>query len=203
MGRNEELNKKIRDERKVQILKGALKIFARRGVGVSKISDIASAAGVSHGLVYQYFKSKEEIFETLVEGAIESTRQVADMISKIPVSPINKIKIFFEVFIEDLEKQRQAGDYPYYFLIMIQATSFETISERIDELVYGQPFPLGEFFYKEIVEGQKAGEIVQEDPAMLTSTLLQLSLGMALSSTPDRESIASPNVNTILKMLKA
>lgn len=202
MGRNEELNKKIRDERKEQILNAALRIFARKGVGSTKVSDIASAAGVSHGLVYQYFKSKEEIFETLVENAIELTRQAADTICKIPLSPMNKIKIYFEGFIQDLEKQKLRGDYPYYFLIMMQATSFETISERVNELIYNQPFPLNGFFYNTIIEGQKSGEIVQDDPMMLTSTLLQLSLGIALSSTPGKDSLPAPDVNTILKMLR-
>lgn len=202
MGRNEESNRRIRDERREQILNAALKVFARKGAGSAKVSDIASAAGVSHGLVYQYFKSKEVIFETLVENAIELTRQAVEMISKIPASPINKIKLFFEGFIQDLERQRQEGDYPYYFLIMIQATSFETISERVNEIIYSQPFPLGEFFYNAIIEGQQAGEVVQGDPNMLTSTLLQLSLGIALSSTPGKQSMPSPDVNTILKMLK-
>jgi AcrR family transcriptional regulator len=202
MGRNEEANKKIRDERKEQILNAALKIFARKGIGSTKVSDIASAASVSHGLVYQYFKSKEEIFETLVENAIELTRQAAEMISKIPVSPINRIKIYFESFIQDLEKQRLEGDYPYYFLIMIQATSFETISEKVNEIVYTQPFPLSVFFYNTIIEGQQLGEIVQDDPMMLTSTLLQLSLGIALSSTPGKHSMPTPDIQTILKMLK-
>lgn len=202
MGRNEELNKKIRDERREQILNASLEIFARKGVGLTKISDIASAAGVSHGLVYQHFKSKEEIFEALVENAIDLTRQATDMISKVPVSPINKIKLFFQSFIQELERQRQEGDYPYYFLIMIQATSFEIISERVNKIIYNQPFPLDEFFYKTIMEGQQTGEIVQDDPDVLTATLLQLSLGMALSSTPGKSAMASPNVDTILKMLK-
>lgn len=202
MGRNEESNKRIRDERRDQILNAALKIFARKGAGVAKVSDIASAAGVSHGLVYQYFKSKEEIFETLVENAIELTRQATEMLSKIPVSPTNKIRLYFEGFLQDLERQRQEGDYPYYFLIMIQATSFETISEKVNEIIYSQPFPLSDFFYTAITEGQQKGEIVQGDPNMLTATLLQLSLGIALSSTPGNSSMISPDVDTILKMLK-
>ncbi|MDF2672296.1 MAG: TetR family transcriptional regulator [Clostridiales bacterium] len=202
MGRNEESNQKIRDERKDQILNAALKIFARKGIGSTKVSDIASAAGVSHGLVYQHFRSKEEIFEILVENAMELTKQAAEVISKIPVSPINRIKTYFESFIQDLERQRQEGDYPYYFLIMIQATSFETISERVVEILNAQPFPLGTFFFDTIIEGQKLGEIVQEDPMMLTSTLLQLSLGIALCSTPGKNPMPTPDIHTILKMLK-
>lgn len=202
MGRNEETNKKIRDERKEQILNAALKVIARKGIGSTKVSDIASAAGVSHGLVYQHFKSKEEIFETLVKNALELTGQASEMIYKIPVSPINRIKIYFESFMEDLERHRQEGDYPYYFLIMIQATSFETISERVVEILNAQPFPLGTFFFDTIIEGQRLGEIVQEDPMMLTSTLLQLSLGIALSSTPGKNPMPMPDIQTILKMLK-
>lgn len=62
MPRKSELNQELRDARKEQILKAALIVFARRGMVATKISDIAKEAGLSHGLVYHYFNSKEEIF---------------------------------------------------------------------------------------------------------------------------------------------
>ncbi|HEX5417988.1 MAG TPA: TetR/AcrR family transcriptional regulator [Chloroflexota bacterium] len=53
-------------ERRDQILRAAVTVFGERGYAQATISEIASAAGLAHGTVYLYFRSKAEIFETLV-----------------------------------------------------------------------------------------------------------------------------------------
>ncbi len=50
-----------REEKQNQIAFGALEVFMEKGFENSRIIDIASAVGISKGLVYQYFDSKEEI----------------------------------------------------------------------------------------------------------------------------------------------
>ncbi len=52
------------DKRRV-ILDAAVRVFARRGFHVCRVSDIADEAGVAYGLVYHYFSSKEEILDTM------------------------------------------------------------------------------------------------------------------------------------------
>jgi AcrR family transcriptional regulator len=47
------------------ILDAAVRVFARQGFHTCRVSDIADEAGVAYGLVYHYFKSKEEILDTL------------------------------------------------------------------------------------------------------------------------------------------
>ncbi|VWX54151.1 TetR/AcrR family transcriptional regulator [Novosphingobium sp. 9U] len=44
-----------------QILKGALRVFAKDGISRSKIADIAAEAGISTSTFYEYYKSKEEL----------------------------------------------------------------------------------------------------------------------------------------------
>jgi AcrR family transcriptional regulator len=63
--RNEEQNEMIKDERREQILSAALREFATRGFAATKISDIVARGRMSHGLVYHYFKSKEELLVSL------------------------------------------------------------------------------------------------------------------------------------------
>jgi AcrR family transcriptional regulator len=52
------------DKRKL-ILDSAIKVFARNGYHGSRVSDIAREAGIAYGLVYHYFKNKEEILDTI------------------------------------------------------------------------------------------------------------------------------------------
>ena len=52
-------------EKRRQILAAAVRVFARQGFHTCRVSDIADEAGVAYGLVYHYFRSKEEVLNTL------------------------------------------------------------------------------------------------------------------------------------------
>ena len=52
-------------ERRRQILEAAIEVFAEKGFHASRVSDIARKAGVAYGLVYHYFRNKEEILRTI------------------------------------------------------------------------------------------------------------------------------------------
>jgi TetR/AcrR family transcriptional regulator, fatty acid metabolism regulator protein len=52
-------------DRRRQILDAAVRVFARQGFHACRVSDIADEAGVAYGLVYHYFRSKEEVLDTL------------------------------------------------------------------------------------------------------------------------------------------
>ena len=52
------------DKRRL-ILDAAVRVFARKGYHTSRVGDIAEEAGVAHGLLYHYFRSKEELLETI------------------------------------------------------------------------------------------------------------------------------------------
>jgi AcrR family transcriptional regulator len=52
------------DKRRM-ILDAAVVAFARRGFHACRVSDIADEANVAYGLVYHYFRSKDEVLDTL------------------------------------------------------------------------------------------------------------------------------------------
>jgi TetR/AcrR family transcriptional regulator, fatty acid metabolism regulator protein len=52
------------DKRRV-ILEAGVRVFAKRGFHHCRVSDVADEAGVAYELVYHYFRSKEEILNTL------------------------------------------------------------------------------------------------------------------------------------------
>ncbi len=47
------------------ILDAAVRVFARNGYHGARVGDIATEAGVAHGLLYHYFSSKEQVLETV------------------------------------------------------------------------------------------------------------------------------------------
>ena len=67
------------------ILDAAIQVFARTGYHQARVSDIAEEAGIAYGLVYHYFKNKEEVLNTIFEErwggflrAIDTTAPVID-----------------------------------------------------------------------------------------------------------------------------
>lgn len=56
-----------KQERRDQLVATARRLFAEKGVENTTIKDIAEAAGVAQGLLYHYFRSKEELLWAIVE----------------------------------------------------------------------------------------------------------------------------------------
>ena len=52
-------------DKRRQILDAAIRVFARQGFHSTRVADIADEAGVAYGLVYHYFKSKDEVLNEL------------------------------------------------------------------------------------------------------------------------------------------
>jgi TetR/AcrR family transcriptional regulator, fatty acid metabolism regulator protein len=52
-------------DRRRELVDAAARVFARKGFHASRVGDIAEEAGVAHGLLYHYFRSKDEVLETI------------------------------------------------------------------------------------------------------------------------------------------
>ncbi len=70
MPRTKEQVEEIRRDRRQAILDTALEVFADHGYESASISMIAKKAGVSKGLMYNYFESKEELLVEIIKIAI-------------------------------------------------------------------------------------------------------------------------------------
>ena len=92
MPRTEEANQRIRDERREQVLQAAAGVFARKGLADTKIVDIAAAAGISHGLAYRYFTSKEEVFAELVGRSLNGVTRLTEEVLQQPGTPWDKLR---------------------------------------------------------------------------------------------------------------
>jgi len=67
------------DKRRM-ILDAAVVVFAKRGFHACRVSDIADEANVAYGLVYHYFRSKDEVLDTLF---LDRWNVMLDVISEI------------------------------------------------------------------------------------------------------------------------
>ncbi|HMK74347.1 MAG TPA: TetR/AcrR family transcriptional regulator [Myxococcaceae bacterium] len=69
-------------DRRKTILRAAVEVFAKKGYHGCRIADVAREAGVAYGLVYHYFRNKEEllqlVFETGWGGFVARIREAAE-----------------------------------------------------------------------------------------------------------------------------
>ena len=59
-----------KEERPQEIAEAALAAFAEKGYAATRVDDVAKRAGVSKGLLYLYFKTKEELFKAVVRSFV-------------------------------------------------------------------------------------------------------------------------------------
>lgn len=73
---------KIRTDRKAAILDAALHVFAEEGYHSASISKVSKKAGVSKGLMYNYFESKEDLLHKLLNEIIMKEAQIMKYVSQ-------------------------------------------------------------------------------------------------------------------------
>ena len=180
-----------------QIVMNALDVFARKGLSAAKISDIAEKAGFSQGFVYNYFKSKDDIFTRIVslaaDGAGETVRKAAVM----PGTPYERVYWLTEALLcpESIALQ-------HWRLILLQTATLEAVppeAKRISREKSGQPvahmIPL-------LMEGQQAGLIIDADPLMLAVTFFSIIQGVAIAMMQVSKAIPFPTPELLLSFLR-
>ncbi|MBN1352761.1 TetR/AcrR family transcriptional regulator [candidate division KSB1 bacterium] len=81
--------------KKLEIIKHAMRVFAQKGYAKTKMADVALAAKIGKGTIYEYFKSKDEIFNFVFTHFMDSMETiVAKAIFKL-TDPVEKIKTIF------------------------------------------------------------------------------------------------------------
>ena len=86
----------IRSRSTSAILQAALELFARNGYHKTSISQIAKEAGVSKGLIYNYFDSKEDLLTQLVMGAMSTGEEIMQTYDQTDKSPFERLQIMVE-----------------------------------------------------------------------------------------------------------
>ena len=74
----------IRQKSRENIEKIALELFALKGYHATSISQIAEKAGISKGLLYNYFKNKEQLLDSVVMKVYDEIMRIVQMSGNLP-----------------------------------------------------------------------------------------------------------------------
>lgn len=116
--RTPEKFEEIREEKKHLIMEVALQLFANEGYHTTSISEIAKKAGISKGLMYNYFESKEELLKAIVLHGIESLMEFFDP-NHDGILTKEELILFIKNTIKTIKSH--IIYYRLYFSLMVQA----------------------------------------------------------------------------------
>ena len=98
----------LQDRRKEQIMSAALSVVVAKGYDQSRMDDIVEKSQLSKGAIYWYYKSKKEVYLSLVDyWFIQYSSGVVDTLQQ-QSSASDQLKALFEFFIEQFDKNPAA-----------------------------------------------------------------------------------------------
>ncbi len=192
--RTEEQNKRMRDDRRDRILSCAVKLFAKRGIGATKISDIAAAVKMSQGLLYHYFGSKEEIFTEIIRTAFEKMNRAARGLETLSQSPLEKLTA---AAVQILRSICESEDFVWFSTLISTASVSDAIPREARQIIKQER----EIPYQVIARiaraGQKDGSVRAGNPADLSLVFWTAIKGLALHKAALGDAFRTPKPSVL------
>lgn len=186
--------KEQKEARKWQIIQATLDLFVERGYYGTKTSQISKRAGISEGLLFHYFPTKEMLLEELINIGLEGMRM------PMQIEAENGLD-FFSQFTTMLFLQVEKNPFiAKMFVFMGHVVRAEEIPERlrnlaasVDTITYSQG---------RVEEGQRDGSIRRGD-AMALSNMYWCAVHGMMEQYALHPEIPLPEADWIVAMLKS
>jgi len=125
-----------RERKRREIAIAALEIFTDNGFETASMSQVAAAAGIGKGTIYEYFSSKEELVVFSIMTTVEEMMfQVEKLLDEID-DPVEKLKSYvystMEVFVND---KRMVKFMVNMFQVMLLDDEMFSKSRRLSEIL--------------------------------------------------------------------
>lgn len=162
----------VSEERRTQIIQSATQVFARQGFANTRMDDVAVEAGLSKGLLYWYFKSKEEIITAIADLLFSAEFRKMQSLSVEGGTAHACLERFLDIFIEDLRSFQKIAPliYEFYALAFHNSAVQRVMQEYLQRFVTTlEPM---------VQHGMDNGEFAPGDARQVT-----IAIGAALEGT--------------------
>ncbi len=147
--RTEKQFEEIRETRKKAILNTALELFATEGFDQTSISRIASRAGISKGLLYNYFKSKEDLIKSIIFNGLDYLTSYIDP-DRDGILTRQEMKLFLVELFNALK--REPHYWKLYFNLFFQPHVLRLVEKRLAVMIQTYMKMLAEYFHSTGIE---------------------------------------------------
>ncbi|MFQ5479283.1 MAG: TetR/AcrR family transcriptional regulator [Candidatus Binatia bacterium] len=164
-----------REQRRADILEAARRVFAEKGFSQATIEEIADGCELSPGTIYLYFRSKEELYVSLLFQAMELFEENFRKILSSRRRPERKVRAVWDFFFDFYTEYRELYR---VFLFLHSDRLCDVLSETVVSAVNSRSarnFFVGAEIIKETMT---AGVYREVDPLETVDTLWSLFLGL-------------------------
>lgn len=93
-----------KDLKREQLVAAAVEVFSKKGFHAAKMQEIADAADVGKGTIYEYFKTKDELFLAVYDSWMDAFEAAMHRASDAALDPLSKADAIIETAIDFYEK---------------------------------------------------------------------------------------------------
>jgi AcrR family transcriptional regulator len=163
------------EARREEILQAAERMFSQNGFFKTSMAEIAEASQFAMGTVYRFFKSKEEIYISLVEAKVEELLSLLKEATKCGPRAPEKLREVIRVKLAFADQNRD-----FFRIYVSEWSGFEwTVKSAFGDRVWKKYLAQIDLVANLIKEGIKAGEFRKVNPkdtslalhGMLNSTI--------------------------------
>jgi AcrR family transcriptional regulator len=148
-------------EKRQVLLDAAVRVFAEKGYHAARVGDIAEEAGVAYGLLYHYFRSKEEVLETIFRTTWTNMIATVGSIAETGDPAREQLRKVTEVILRTWRR-----DPDLVRVLVREVTRSPQLQRQVDEIAAAL------LSLQAIVEsGQAAGEFRDDVDARLVSVV--------------------------------
>jgi AcrR family transcriptional regulator len=130
MPRSKEQYDEIRKQKKQLIMDAALELFAEKGYHATSMSQVAKKAGISKGLAYNYFESKQEILDEILKTGFDSIYSHFDL-NHDGVLTRDEFEHFIRKSIHVISENRRF--YKLYSAVIMQSDMTDSFVEKYSD----------------------------------------------------------------------
>ncbi len=164
---------KVVEDRSEQIMDAALRVFAQKGFARATIKDIGREAGVTSGLIYHYFESKEALLKAIFESRtpLQLIHSVPEQMLELPTERF--LHMFLKNMLDIVESEK--------FMQVLRVYLPEAIY-NIGSAQFGVPAirEATRFMENYLAAKMESGELRKTDAALTTHLLLGCMMDFAL-----------------------
>jgi TetR/AcrR family fatty acid metabolism transcriptional regulator len=169
-GEKMQLSRKEREyqNHRKEILSAAEGVFAEKGFFSSTMSEIAERAEFGTGTLYKYFKSKEDLYFTLIDEKTDAINHLAKVELARGASPVERIRKVLDLQFEFVEKNRD-----FFRIYISERNRFEwTMKDELGKGIHDKMVAYIRILTQVMKEGMKEGEFKLMDPTDLAHALV-------------------------------
>lgn len=186
------------ESRREQIVQAAFRVAMREGLEQLTIRQVAAEAGLSNGLVFFHFQSKEVLLLTLLDYLLAELFEIWPIPEN--VSPARQLLSWFQSDLQDLSQYEQGHDeLQLFFSYWALAAHDPTIAERIkgaQERSRQMLLPIAQAVIES--EPERFRHVTPEE---LVTVALAITQGSALQSLLSNQRVDGEHILSVIRAL--